>query len=135
MKSKWLGYMLMAAAVVCIAGAARAEDKDTDREAALRAMPGYVDFTALDGIKEQPRVEVNLRDPMLGLVSKFISEDDPDMRSLLASLKLVRVRIYPITAESSAQLLEVGSKTSKLLDKQGWERVVRVRDEGDHVDV
>jgi len=72
---------------------------------------------------------------MLGLVSKFIGEDEPELRSLLASLKLVRVRVYAITAESESRLLDAGSKTARTLDKQGWERVVRVRDEGDNVDV
>ena len=116
--------------------AAGAQGKDgKDKEAALRSQPGYVDFSMLDKLGQDAKVEVNLRDPMLGLVGKFISEDDAELRDLIANLKLVRVRVYRITPETLERLLAVGSETAAKLDKDGWERIVRVRDDNEHVDV
>lgn len=134
MRNTLISGIVLAAVLLSAAGSpARADEKN--KEAELRAMPGYVDFSMLDGIGQEAKVEVNLRDPMLGLVSKFVGADDPDMKSLLASLKLVRVRVYNITPETAGKLMDVGSKTAARLDKLGWERVVRVRDDNDHVDV
>ena len=113
-----------------------AEEKTSqDREAALRSQPGYVDFSMLDKLGQEAKVEVNLRDPMLGLVGKFIGEDDPELKDLIAGLKLVRVRVYAVTPETIEKLLAAGSEASLRLDRDGWERIVRVRDEGEHVDV
>ncbi len=134
MRKTWIyGLVLGATIAAALSTPVFAEEKD--KEAAVRSLPGYVDFSALDAMGQEAKVEVNLRDPMLGLVSKFVGNDEPDLRSLLASLKLVRVRVYNITPETAKQLMEAGSTTAAKLDKQGWERVVRVRDEGEHVDV
>lgn len=135
---KRLIHIACAAAIVlgAMAPGAGAQGKGAaDREAALRAQPGYVDFTALDKLGTEAKVEINLRDPMLGLVGKFISEEDAELRDLIASLKLVRVRVYAITDATAERLLAAGSETAARLDRDGWERIVRVRDEGEHVDV
>ncbi len=122
----------LAVAIPLGAGAQTGSEKDDD---ALRSHPGYVDFSTLDKIGQEAKVEVNLRNPMLGLVGKFISEEDPELRELISNLKLLRVRVYNVTPESIEKLLAAGSETSKMLDKKGWERIVRVRDENEHVDV
>jgi hypothetical protein len=134
---KTLHTVLVAAALLAAASLAGAADDKAagNKEAALRAQPGYVDFSMLDKLGEEAKVEVNLRDPMLGLVGKFISEEDPELRDLISNLKLVRVRVYRITPETIERLFAVGSETATRLDKEGWERIVRVRDEGEHVDV
>ncbi len=127
---------IAAVLVATTALAANAQGKDEkDRDAAMRSHPGYVDFSLLDRLGQEPKVEVNLRDPMLGLVGKFIGEEDPELKNLLASLKLVRVRVYTVTPGNVKGLLAAGSETSKRLDRDGWERVVRVREEEELVDV
>ncbi|HEX5133468.1 MAG TPA: DUF4252 domain-containing protein [Candidatus Krumholzibacteria bacterium] len=123
------------ALVLLLAAAASPVIAAEDKEAALRTEPGYVDFTALDKLGQDAKVEVNLRNPMLGLVGKFIGEDDPELKSLIASLKLVRVRVYAVTPETITKLLAAGSDTAKHLDASGWERIVRVREDNQHVDV
>lgn len=129
--------VFIAAALVSAASfGAGAQDKSArDKEAAIRSQPGYVDFSMLDKLAQEPKVEVNLRDPMLGLVGKFIGEDDPELKRLISGLKLVRVRVYTVTPDTIERLLAAGSETSQRLDRDGWERIVRVRDEGEHVDV
>jgi hypothetical protein len=136
---KFMRTILVTAAALAVASsAALAQNKaPKDKEAALRSQPGYVDFSMLDKLDQPAKVEVNLRDPMLNLVGKFISEDDPELKDLISSLKLVRVRVYQITRSNIDQLMAIGSETATMLDKAGWERIVRVRDEeeGEYVDV
>jgi hypothetical protein len=121
--------------MACAASTAAADKSSKDKEAALKSEPGYVDFSMLDRLGQEAKVEVNLRDPMLGLVSKFISEDDPELRDLIAGLKLVRVRVYDAAAAGMDKLLAAGSEATRQLDADGWERIVRVREDGEHVDV
>jgi hypothetical protein len=121
--------------MACAASMAAADKSSKDKEAALKSEPGYVDFSMLDRLGQEAKVEVNLRDPMLGLVSKFISEDDPELRDLIAGLKLVRVRVYDAAAAGMDKLLAAGSEATRQLDADGWERIVRVREDGEHVDV
>jgi hypothetical protein len=122
---------LALAAVSFLAGAAHADADDKS----FASMPGYVDFAALAKIGEEAKVEVNLKSPMLGLVSKFVGDDDPELREMLANLTLVRVRVYNLTPAIEKEFLTAGTETIRRLDKSGWERIVRVRDEGEHVDI
>lgn len=122
---------VVCAALAALAGGARADADDK----AFASMPGYVDFAALDKIGEEAKVEVNLKSPMLGLVAKFAGHDDPELRDMLANLKLVRVRVYDLTPEIEKQFLSAGSETMSRLDKSGWERIVRVREDNERVDI
>jgi len=129
---KAMGRVALAlAAVSFLAGAAHADADDKS----FASMPGYVDFAALAKIGEEAKVEVNLKSPMLGLVSKFVGDDDPELREMLANLTLVRVRVYNLTPAIEKEFLTAGTETIRRLDKSGWERIVRVRDEGEHVDI
>ncbi|MCI0452976.1 MAG: DUF4252 domain-containing protein [Candidatus Latescibacteria bacterium] len=116
-------------AALSLAGAARADDNE------FTALPGYVDFAPLARISEEAKVEVNLKGPMLGLVSKFVGHDDPELRDILANLKLVRVRVYDLTPEIEKEFLSAGTETTTRLDKSGWERIVRVREDNERVDI
>lgn len=136
MKSKTLIIACMAIALVGSAIQAGAADKKKTTEAELRQLPGYVDLdlASVFGSKE-PKVEVYLKSPLLELVSQFASDEEPGMEETLKGLRLVRVQVYDVDHEDMARVTAITSDASKKLDAAGWERVVRVRDEGDHVDI
>ncbi len=127
------GGIVLAVALGCLVLAAPAL-ADTDAE--LKKMPGYVEFNALTTFKgQEAKLEVYLKDPMLELVSRFVKGDDPELYAILAELKLVRVLVFDVTAEQAREVANVSSDTAKELDRKGWERIVRVREDNERIDV
>lgn len=132
MKTAFKYAAVAAFAVALFAGQAIAQDVD----AKTRKLPGYVDFKAMKMFKgQEARVEVFLKEPMLKLVNQFVRKEDPELHDVLGKLKLVRVQVFDIDPDMIAQFTEVTNNVSGELDKKGWERIVRVRDDDDNVDV
>ncbi len=131
MKHRFGHIAMVVVAALGLSGAAHADADDK----AFTSLPGYVDFAALARIGEEAKIEVNLKSPMLSLLSKFVGHDDPELRDMLASLKLVRVRVYDLTPDVEREFLAAGSETTNRLDKAGWERIVRVREHNERVDI
>ena len=120
------------ASAIALGGSALARDKAED----LKKLPGYVDFEALDIFGDQEaKIEVYLREPLLNLVSEVFRLEEPEMYEMMSNLKLVRVQVFDIDPELARKVAAVTAETAKRLEKKGWERVVRVRDEEEHVDV
>jgi len=142
MKSRALVLLVAMLAMTATAVRADAADKSKDQnkkmtDAELMKLPGYVDLDLSTAFgNKEAKVEVYLKGPMLKLATHFAGEDDPDFKDSLAGLRLVRVQVYDVDAdEQQAQVKNMTSAAAKKLDSMGWERIVRVRDDGDHVDV
>ena len=141
---KFRALVLLVALLAMTATVVRADaaDKSKDQnkkmtDAELMKLPGYVDLDLSTAFgNKEAKVEVYLKGPMLKLATHFAGEDDPDFKDSLAGLRLVRVQVYDVDAdEQQAQVKNMTSAAAKKLDSMGWERIVRVRDDGDHVDV
>lgn len=98
--------------------------------------PGYVDLDELDIFgEEEANVEVYLKQPMLELVSEFTKNEDPELYDVMKKLALVRVNVFEATRELTEKFKSQSSKIIKKLDERGWERVVRVREDDEYVNV
>lgn len=132
MRIKTTLLCLLLSLVVAIPTAAR--DRKQKGTTDYTKHPGYVDFDALQIFDEDDaKVEVYLKQPMLNLMRKFVEQEDPELFDILGKLMLVRVQVFEATRELAAKWELESSKTIKVLDDKGWERVVRVREEDQHV--
>lgn len=105
-------------------------------DASIKKHPGYVDFPSVSIFGErEAKIEVNLKEPMLQLVSKFVELEDEEMSDIMRKLRLVRVQVFDVDREAARKFADAAAETTKKLDSKGWERVVRVRDDGENIDV
>jgi len=98
--------------------------------------PGYVDFTSLstlDGV--EPTVEISLKSPLLRMINNFIGEDEREAANFISNLVRVSVKVFPSDRLDSSEIAASMSDVADDLDANGWERVVRVREDGDYVDI
>jgi hypothetical protein len=123
---------IVAIAAIVLASTVSAEKKQSSED--YTNHPGYVDFNMLDifGDKEA-KVEVSLKQPMLKLVSEYTKNDDPELFDMLNKLAVVRVYVFDADENVTSKFDTESSKMVKMLTQKGWERVVRVRDNDDHV--
>lgn len=96
--------------------------------------PGYVDFNLFEIFGDtEAKVEVSLKQPMLKLVSEFTKNDDPELFNMMSKLAIVRVYVFEADKKFTDKFDAESSKTIKMLTQKGWERVVRVREDDEHV--
>ncbi len=135
-----VALLAMTTTVVHADAADKSKDQNTNKkmtDAELMKLPGYVDLDLSTAFgNKEAKVEVYLKGPMLQLVSKFADKEEPGLKDSLAGLRLVRVQVYDVDEDAQqAQVKNMTSAAARKLDSMGWERIVRVRDDGDHVDV
>ena len=98
--------------------------------------PGYVDFSALTAIADaEPNVEISLKAPLLNMVTNLIRAEDEEAANFISKLLRVTVNVFESAAIDVDEIAQSMDDISRDLDEQGWERVVRVREDGDHVDI
>jgi hypothetical protein len=114
--------------------AATAVARDKNKAPDYTKHPGYVDFNALEIFGDQDAtIEVYLKQPMLNLLRKFFKDEDPELYDVFGRLQLVRIQVFDVTQEVADRFDAESAKTVKILDKAGWERVVRVNHEDQRV--
>ena len=98
--------------------------------------PGYVDFGRLESwFGDEAKVEIDVRGALLRMVASSSRREDPELATMLGRLRAVQVRVYPLTPAVRSALRGRTSELARGLRSAGWESVVRVRDEGSHVDM
>ena len=124
---RWLGIVALCGAIVLTAVPAIAEDS-----------PGYVDpkaFLELAG-DDNLDVEVTIGPAMVRLMSSAIRESEPDLYEALQGLVGLYTAIIDV---SDASLRARGDAlvrdTIGKLEKGGWDRLARVRDESSNLNV
>lgn len=98
--------------------------------------PGYVDFSALTAIANtEPSVEISLKAPLLNMITNLIRNQDEEAANFISKLLRVTVNVFESSAIDMDEISDSMNTIAADLDAQGWERVVRVREDRDHVDI
>ncbi len=98
--------------------------------------PGYVDFSTLtDRATGEPTVEISLKAPLLAMMTNLIRAEDEMAADFVSKLLNVTVNVFKSEDIDVDNVSESMAEIADNLDDQGWDRVVRVREDGDHVDI
>lgn len=116
---------------------AAAHSQTATAQADLRKEPGYLDLAAVEEwFDTEPWLEVNIKGALLSLITEASkAEEDPELTSILSKLKAIEVRGYPLKASMFEDIDRRTSLLAKRLEAQGWETVVRVRENDERVNV
>ena len=102
----------------------------------LRNHPGFVDFSGLTAIANtEPTVEISLKAPLLNMITNLLRSEEEEAADFISKLLRVTVNVFESNAIDVDEVADSMSEVADDLDAQGWERVVRVREDGDHVDI
>ena len=127
---KILKQMLVVIFVAGLAPFAMAADND------IQNHPGFVDFSTLTAITSaEPSVEISLKAPLLNMVTNLIRNEDEEAADFISKLLRVTVNVFESENIDVDEISASMSVIANDLDDQGWERVVRVREDSDHVDI
>lgn len=125
-----------AAACALLAALASAAFPTALSAQALTQHIGYVDLApTAEWFRGEARVEVNIKGTMLSLVAESARDEDPEFAALLEKLVAVQVRAYEQPSRSFRSVSERVAGWSDRLSAQGWETVLRVEDEDEHVEM
>lgn len=124
----WKRILLCAVVLLAVAGTAWAQDLEDD--------PGYVDLDAIEGwFDKEPSIIVNVKGALLDLVAEASRYEDPDLADLLRKLKSVQVRGYNLRWADFERVQQQTKVLARRLEAQGWDTVVRVRDDDEDVNI
>lgn len=116
--------MVLVALGVCRPGVTRAQDQRD---------PGHVDIAQVESwFDEAPKLEVNVRGALLRMVAEASKYEDPELSEMLYGLRSIQIRGFDVRGRQDT-FRQRSSEFGKRLEAQGWETVVRVRDEGEQV--
>lgn len=108
----------------------------TAQEKDYSKYPGYVDFGSLKEFQSEERVtEVFLSENILNMVSKMTKEKEPEVSGLINGLKLIKVHAFDVTEGNKERLLARVEDINKQVANQNWERIIKVRDNSENVNV
>lgn len=98
--------------------------------------PGFVDFSGLAAIANtEPTVEISLKAPLLNMITNLIRNEEEEAADFISKLLRVTVNVFQSSSIDVDELADSMSEVANDLDAQGWERVVRIREDRDHVDI
>ncbi len=128
--TRWSGCLLVGLMLLWATAATANQDEDPTKH------PGYVSFEGLGHFDpDEALVEIDLTEQLLRMAGTIMAGSDPELGEVMSKLKLVRVQKFELDRKEAedveAKVMDMASK----LEADGWMRVVRVREDVDHVHV
>lgn len=102
----------------------------------VKKLPGYVELEDLglyDG--DLASLEISIHEPLIGMVATAVSESESELAKVLRGLKSIRLRTFPVKEGDGERLKKRSAEIGHNLERKGWASIVRVRDEGEDIQV
>ena len=125
MKTKLTVWSLTLLAI--LAPAARAQSE-------LASAPGYVSIDSFGFDDDQLKVDVSVKGALLAMLVEATKDTDEAFSQLVSKLMAIRVQIVNLSPGEAESVKSKFSDLAKHLDSNAWERVVRVRENGERID-
>ena len=111
-------------------GAARAGED-------IEKMPGYVAFDEYITVptETETSIEVYLKAPLLRMVSAATRREEPELAELIDGISLIRVQGFSVAAGELIRVREEIAALAARMEKDGWERVMRIREKDELIHV
>ncbi len=93
---------------------------------------GSFDFTRVPGLAAEPTVQIDLPAEMIRFMTAAVDESDPGAAKVLEGIRGVRVLVYE-DLEETAPVLETIEEATRMLESEGWQRMVYINDGDDKV--
>jgi hypothetical protein len=97
----------------------------------FRGNPGYASFGS-PGPRDTDREFALSLGPLPLKLARWITHDDPELSAMLDGLKAVRVYTYDVDGDVQRVSERMQDVRDRLV-QQGWDQIVAVRDDGEHV--
>lgn len=95
------------------------------------AEPGLLPLDELNLFpKDKLSAEVNIEGALLRLVAQASKRSDPDFSSLMAGLRSIKVRVFPLAGADADAVKTKISRAVRWLEDSGWQTMIKVREEG-----
>ncbi len=105
-------------------------------QASLDKEPGYVNLSTMESwFGDEPFLFVNVKGALLNLVAEASRSEDEELSNLLHRLKAIQVRGFKNDGANRDDIRRKTSGFARELARDGWETVVRVRQDDEHVDL
>lgn len=102
----------------------------------IKKDPGYINMGSFEGLyNPEEYTEVNIEAPLLNLVAKVSKNKDEELYNLLSGLKLIRVYTFQVAEDKVSGVEQKIKSLTNKLNSENWERIVKVKDRGEAVNV
>ena len=102
----------------------------------IERLPGYFDFDALErAVDAETTLEVNIKGALLRMAAEAARVEDDLLAEMLLKLQGIQVRGYTLSDAEVEDLQDQIGRFARELSDEGWERVVRVREEDEYVEM
>jgi len=123
-------WTIAIAAALVVAVPSRAQDA---KDAVGRVAPDpFVNLVGDDAVK----VEINIGPAMLRMLAAGLAESDPELRETVQGLQGIKALVLDLSRVAQADRVDtVVDDVVRKLERAGWERTARIRDESSNLNV
>lgn len=98
--------------------------------------PGYFPLDELGIVDpDASSVDINLQGAMLRLVGAAVLQEEPELAELVSQMQAMRVLVAPVDDLDPEKTRAALARGVSSLEEQGWQRVVRVKEDDEQVHV